>query len=500
MIESALGIAYLACLGLLACYGLYRYQMVWLYYRVKHRPPMSPVLAEWPTVTIQIPVYNERYVVERAIRSACEVTYPRHRLQIQILDDSTDYTSALIARTLAPYQHQGLSILHLRRPDRRHFKAGALAEALEQATGEVVAIFDVDFVIPRDFLTRAVPYFSEPKVGMVQARWGHLNAEASLLTQSQAVLLDGHFAIEQVARQRAGRFFSFNGTAGIWRKAAILEAGGWQADTLTEDLDLSYRAQLQGWRCVYLQDLVAPAELPVEMNAFKTQQHRWTTGSIQTAKKLLPRILTSRQPLPVKLEAWFHLTAFFSFPIGLIASIGFPALLLGRFHVPHAWYGDAIWCLLLAIPGACFYICAQRELYPDWRRRLAFIPWVVAVGLGMSVNNALAVFEGLMNRRVAFVRTTKFGAHAHGERWVHTRYRTPQALTTWIELALAGYFAVGFLEALDRRLYLALPSLALFAAGFGYVGWLSLAQRTGLRVWRLQGARLRNRVLQHSEV
>lgn len=498
---SLLGIIYLACLALLACYGLYRYQLVWVYYRVKGLAPACPAITSWPTVTIQIPVYNERYVIERAIRSACEVDYPRDRLQIQILDDSTDFTSELIARAIAPYRRQGLQVVQIRRRRRHHFKAGAMRHALGQAIGELIAIFDVDFVIPPDFLKRAVPHFAAADVAMVQARWSHLNAESSLLTQAQAVLLDGHFAIEQVARHRADRFFSFNGTAGIWRKAAILEAGGWQADTLTEDLDLSYRAQLRGWRGVYLRDLVAPAELPVEMNAFKTQQHRWTTGTIQTTKKLLPRILASRLPLPVKLEAFFHLTGFFNYPIGLAASLGFPAVLLGVIPVPHAWYGDVIWGLLLAVPGACFYICAQRELYPDWAwtKRVALIPWVIAVGLGMSVNNTLAVIEGLLNRPVAFVRTTKFGAHADGERWVRTRYRTPQALTTWIELALAGYFGVAFMEAFARGLYLALPSLALFAAGFGYVGWLSLSQRAGLRLWLLQWTRLRSRVLQQSE-
>lgn len=490
---------YLACLGLLACYGVYRYQVVWLYYRVKARRPVPPPLRVWPTVTIQIPVYNERYVVERAIRSACEVDYPRERLEIQILDDSTDDTTELIARATAPYRRRGLRVAHVRRRTRHQFKAGALTEGLRRAQGELIAVFDVDFLIPRDFLARAVPYFADPGVGMLQARWGHLNADYSLLTQSQAMLLDGHFAIEQTARHRAGRFFSFNGTAGLWRAAAIRDAGGWQTDTLTEDLDLSYRAQLAGWRFVYLQDLVAPAELPVEMNAFKTQQQRWTTGSIQTAKKLLPRFLTSRLPWPIKMEALCHLGGFFTYPLGLLASLGFPPLLLGAFRVPHVWPVDVVWCLLLAIPGACFYACAQRELYPDWRARLRLVPWVIAVGIGMSVTNTRAVVDGLFNRQGEFVRTTKFGVQSKTDRWVRKRYRAPRASTAWAELALAVYFAGSGVIALERGLYLALPSLALFAAGFGYVGWLSLSQRTTVHAWLSHLARARTRILRQSE-
>ena len=494
--ESLLVWSYLLCLGLLACYGVHRYHLVWLYYQVKDRPPIAPARRDWPTVTIQIPVYNERYVVERVIRSACEVVYPRERLEIQLLDDSTDDTTQIIARTIAPYRQQGLAISHVRRPDRQHFKAGALAEGLTHARGEYIAVFDVDFVIPPDFLTRTVPVFTDSGVGMVQARWGHLNAGYSLLVRSQAMLLDGHFAIEQVARHRSGRFFSFNGTAGIWRKAAILSAGGWQTDTLTEDLDLSYRAQLAGWRCAFLQDLVACAELPVEMNAFKTQQYRWTKGSIQTAKKLLPRILRSRLPWSVKAEAFFHLSGFFSYPIGLIASLGLPPILMGAFHIPHAWYVDLIWFLLLAIPGAYFYLCAQRELYPDWLKRVALIPWVVAVGIGMSVNNTLAVLDALVGGNSEFIRTTKFGIQSTTDRWARKRYRAPQTSTAWLELALAAYFAFGALVALKQRVYLALPSLVLFCAGFGYVGWLSLSQRVPFQTWRLlQLARYRFRAL-----
>jgi len=471
-----LEIGYLALLGILACYGFYRYHLLWLYYRVKARRPIAPVMSVWPKVTIQIPVYNERYVVERAIRHACAVDYPHERLEIQILDDSTDDTSELIARTLESSRREGLTVLHLRRTHRAHFKAGALAEGLTRASGELIAVFDVDFLIPRDFLKRTVPFFADPNVGMVQARWGHVNAVYSLLTQAQAMFLDGHFAIEQTARHQAGRFFNFNGTAGIWRNTAIVSSGGWQADTLTEDLDLSYRAQLMGWRCVFLPDLVAYAELPVEMNAFKTQQYRWTKGSIQTAKKLLPRLLNSRLPLVLKLEAVFHLTSFLSYPIGLLASLGVVPILLGTFHLPRFWVVDVVWCVLLAIPGACFYLCSQRELYPNWRARVALIPWAVMVGVGLSVNNTRAVLDGLLGRVSGFIRTPKFGIQSQGDAWRQKSYRAPRTPSTWLELALAGYFALGCVVAFQQKLFLALPSVALICAGFVYVGGLSLWQ------------------------
>ena len=470
---------YLGLLGLLACYGLYRYHLLALYYRyrlTRHPPAPPPPPASWPTVTIQIPVYNERYVVERVIRSACEVDYPHERLEIQVLDDSTDDTSQIIAEAVRPYQRRGMRVVHLRRTDRRHFKTGALTEGLRQALGEFVAIFDVDFIVPTDFLTRTVPHFADPSVGMAQARWGHLNEDYSWLTRAQAMLLNGHFVIEQVARQRGGRFFNFNGTAGIWRRAAILSAGGWQADTLAEDLDLSFRAHLAGWRGVYLPDLVAYAELPVEMNAFKHQQYRWTKGSIQTAKKLLPAILRSQFPLGRKAELLFHLTMYLSYPLGFLACAAFPLLLMGLFHVPHSWYMDAMWCALLVLPGFCFYVCAQRESDPDWVRHLAGIPWAVMVGIGLSVNNALAVLDGLAGRDLTFVRTTKFGIQSKGQRWTQKRYRARLAPTVWGELALAVYFGFGCLVALKYDLWLALPSVALFCASFAYVSGLSLWQ------------------------
>ncbi len=481
--------AYLVLLGLLACYGLYRYHLIALYYRVRTRRSLSSEdPAVWPIVTIQIPVYNELYVVERAIQSACEVDYPIDRLEIQVLDDSTDETSEIIAKLAESNRQQGIDIVHVRRESRKEYKAGALAEGLRQARGEFVAVFDVDFIIPRDFLKRTVPFFNDSTVGMVQVRWGHVNVGYSLLTQAQGMLLDGHFAIEQVARHQAGCFFNFNGTAGIWRAKTIVESGGWQADTLTEDLDLSYRAQMHGWHCVYLPDLVAQAELPVEMNAFKAQQYRWTKGSIQTAKKLLPSILRSRLPWSLKGEAFFHLTSFFSYPMALLAGLGLPLLVMGVFRLPHSSYIDAIWCVLLAIPGGCFYLCAQRELHADWPKRIAAIPWVLAVGIGLLVNNSRAVMDGLFGGEGSFIRTTKFGIRSKADAWQHKAYRAPVSWISWIELVLAGYFATAFIYAFRHHLFLALPSIALFCVGFAYVGCLSLWQRLALPALLLEPA------------
>jgi len=479
----------LVFLGLLACYGLYRYYLLWLYYRVKSRRPVAPPAPSlWPSVTIQIPIYNERYVIERTIRSACEVDYPAQQLEIQLLDDSTDETSAIIARMILPYQQRGLRVVHLKRAHRQHYKAGALAQGLRHAQGDFVAVFDADFVIPRDFLIRAMPFFTDPRVGMVQARWGHVNAAYSLLTRTQAALLDGHFVIEQVARHQAGRFFNFNGTAGIWRKQAIETSGGWQTDTLTEDLDLSYRAQLKGWKGIFLADLVAPAELPVEMDAFKSQQYRWTKGSIQTAKKLLHPVFSSRLPWSIKWEAFCHLTAYFSYPIGLLASLGVAPMLMGTRPHPHHWPVDALWLVLLAIPGMCFYLCAQRELAPKFWKRVLLVPWVVVVGVGMSVNNAVAVLDALLGGRSEFLRTPKFCVESQHDRWDHKQYRATGTATAWAELALALYFGIGCLQALHRHLFLAVPSLVVFCAGFGYVGGLSLWQRWALSMDALRSS------------
>ena len=327
-LETFVLVAYFFVLCILGIYGWHRYYIVYLYTKYRDRVPgPPPPVADWPVVTVQLPIFNEMYVVDRLIDAVCALDYPKEKLEIQVLDDSTDETSDIAELAVRRQAARGFDIKYLHRTDRTGYKAGALDAALKVARGGFIAIFDADFVPPSDFLVRTIPYFENSRLALVQARWGHLNHDYSLLTRIQAILLDGHFVLEHGGRNRSGCFFNFNGTAGVWRREAIGDAGGWQHDTLTEDLDLSYRAQLRGWQFLFLPDLVTPAEVPVEMNAFKSQQHRWAKGSIQTCRKLLPYILQADLPLKVKVEAFFHLTANFNYVLMVALSIlMFPAM------------------------------------------------------------------------------------------------------------------------------------------------------------------------------
>jgi len=349
-------------------------------------------------------------VVERLIKRVCKLDYPRELLEIQLLDDSTDETQQIARATVKRFQKKGFPIVYLHRENRVGFKAGALEEGLKVAKGDYIAVFDADFLPPSDFLKRIIPHFFTPKrYGMVQARWGHLNQDYSLMTQAQSILLDGHFVIEHTARNRSGRFFNFNGTAGVWDRKCIQEAGGWEHDTLTEDLDLSYRAQLKGWKFLYLPDLVVPAELPVDMNGFKAQQHRWAKGSIQTAKKLIPQILKSDLPLPLKLESCFHLLNNFAYVLTVLLAIMMPfAILLRqqRSGPTYLWIDLPVF-LLATVSFGFFYLCSQREVYPRWHSRLLFLPLNLILGIGLAVNNTKAVFEALFNQQSDFARTAR---------------------------------------------------------------------------------------------
>jgi cellulose synthase/poly-beta-1,6-N-acetylglucosamine synthase-like glycosyltransferase len=479
--ETFILVLYFFVLSILAIYGWHRYYLVYLYMKNRDKAPVpAPPLREFPPVTIQLPIYNEMYVADRLIDAVCDMTYPRELLEIQVLDDSTDETTEIAELAVRRHAARGFNISYLHRVDRRGYKAGALEAGLKVARGQFIAIFDADFIPPKDFLIRTLPHLvSNDKVGMVQARWGHINHHYSLLTQIQSILLDAHFVLEHGGRNRAGCFFNFNGTAGVWRRTAIEDAGGWQHDTLTEDLDLSYRAQLLGWKFVFLPDLVSPAEVPVEMNSFKSQQHRWAKGSIQTCMKLLPRILRSKQPLGVKAEAFFHLSANFNYLLmSLLSILMFPAMYV-RYNM--GWTE----MLLIDIPlfaaatlSVCnFYIVSQRELYPDWRSRLKYLPFLMSIGIGLCVNNTRAVLEAVFGRQSEFTRTPKYGIERESDEWVGKKYHQNVGVQPIIELALGLYFTGTVFYALMNQIYGTVPFLMLFQIGFLYTGLLSIFQQ-----------------------
>ena len=478
--ETLILATYFFVLVILAVYGWHRYYLVYLYMKNKGRMPVpAGKLEAWPVVTIQLPIYNEMYVADRLIDAVCQIEYPRELLEIQVLDDSTDETCGVAEQAVRRNAARGVDIKYIHRADRSGYKAGALDAALKVAKGEFVAIFDADFIPTTDFLTRTVPFFTDPQVAMVQARWGHINQDYSLLTKIQSILLDGHFVLEHGGRNRAGLFFNFNGTAGIWRRTAITDAGGWQHDTLTEDLDLSYRAQLRGWRFVFLPDLIAPAEVPVEMNSFKSQQHRWAKGSIQTCRKLLPRILRANVPFGVKAEAFFHLTANFNYPLMCVLSVlMFPSMVI-RYNM--GWYE----MLLIDVPlffaatfSVCnFYMICQREIHSDWLARLKYLPFLMSIGIGLSINNTRAVFEALFNKQSEFARTPKYRIEGDADEWVGKRYRQSVAVQPFVELALGLYFTWTVFYALANQIYATLPFLVLFQIGFLYTGLVSIVQQ-----------------------
>ncbi len=491
-LESGILGLYFLTLVILAIMGVHRYVMVWLYLRYRDRRAKARPLPErLPRVTVQLPIYNEMHVVERLLESVVAIRYPKELLEVQVLDDSADETCAIARRAVARYRELGYDVQYIHREERTGYKAGALAAGLRIARGELLLIFDADFVAPPDILEKTVGSFADPEVGMVQVRWGHINRDYSLLTQVQSIMLDGHFVMEHGGRSRSGRFFNFNGTAGIWRREAIEDAGGWQHDTLTEDLDLSYRAQLRGWRFAYLQDLVSPAELPVEMNAFKAQQERWAKGSVQTLKKLLPRVLASDLPWWIKVESTFHLTANLAYPMMvMLAVLLFPAMVM-RYNM--GWQEMIVVDLpifLTAFASVCsFYVLSQKELFPDtWRSRLKYIPAVLAIGIGISINNAGAVVEGLFGVQSEFKRTPKYRIEDAGDEWRQKRYKGPTGWVSYVELALGLYFTIVALYAVAYGLLGALPFIGLFQVGFLYTAGMSLVQGFDWLVPRQQEA------------
>jgi cellulose synthase/poly-beta-1,6-N-acetylglucosamine synthase-like glycosyltransferase len=482
-------ICYFIVVLVLSAYGIHRYSIIYLYFKNRHRKPAARSKFDTlPVVTVQLPIYNEIHVVERLLKAISELDYPREKIEIQVLDDSTDGTRELTERTVANLQARGFDAVVLHRENRVGFKAGALDNGFNKAKGEFFFILDADFVPPRHILKETIHYFADSRVGMIQTRWGHINRSYSWLTRAQAILLDGHLVLEQTARSRTGRFFNFNGTAGIWRKSCIGESGGWQHDTLTEDLDLSYRAQLRGWKFVFLADIVTPAELPVDIDGFKSQQHRWTKGSIQTCKKVLPRIWRSKLPLFIKIEATAHLTANFTYLL-----LAFLCLLLhpSSGGASSSAAGSAVRMLLVDLPifvattasTAVFYLCAQRELRPkDWKREIWFFPFVLALGIGLSINNARAVLEAIFNRRSDFCRTPKYGIERAKQEW-GSHYTAVRTMIPLVELIFALYFTYYVFHAFENGEFLSVPFLMLFQIGFAYVAVASIWQRFMRSQW-----------------
>jgi cellulose synthase/poly-beta-1,6-N-acetylglucosamine synthase-like glycosyltransferase len=471
--------AYFFSLTILFLFGSHGFVMVYYYFKNRDRmPERKATLDELPMVTIQLPLYNELYVVERLVDSVCAMDYPKDRLEIQVLDDSTDETVALVADIVAAKRQLGFDIVQIRRSDRSGFKAGALRYGLESAKGEFVAIFDADFVPHPNFLNETLRHFTHPRIGMVQTRWDHLNCNYSMLTRAQAIALDGHFVIEQQVRNKAGFFINFNGTAGIWRRDCIVDSGNWQDDTLTEDLDLSYRAQLKGWRFVFLNDVISPAELPSEINALKSQQFRWTKGAIETAKKILPRVWKSRLPLRIKLESTVHLTNNLVWPFILLTGIlQVPLIFIkqtGRYDTFFAFMSVFV---LAFVSSFLFYMYSQKDVHADWKKRIFLFPLYMAGSMGFAVNNTRAVLEGLFNKKSAFIRTPKFKIETEGDNWQNKKYkmtRTKLKPGVVIELLLALFCLSGVAASAYFLEIAALPFQLLFCLGFGVIGFLSI--------------------------
>ena len=474
-------IVYFGILTVLAIYGVYRVKQVsefWRYSRFPPKPKGEFPESELPHITIQLPLFNEMYVIERLVKAVTEIDYPRELLEIQVLDDSTDETVRIASATVARYRQKGFDIHDIHRDDRTGFKAGALENGMKTAKGSLIAIFDADFVPKPDFLRKLVHYFTDPIVGCAQMRWAHINGSYNLLTRLQTIMLDGHFVLEQTTRNRSGNFFNFNGTAGILRRDAIEMSGGWQHDTLTEDTDLSFRAQLMGWKFVYLLDEEAPAEIPVEINAFKAQQRRWAKGVLQVWFKLYRRIWYAPLPLRVKWEMFFRLTGNISYPLMIVASFMQFPLLLVRYNqglyqlmvldVPLLFFSTV--SVVLFYGSAIWYLDKSRS-------RMWHLPLVMGLGIGLAFSNARAVLEALLGVKSEFVRTPKYRVEDTTDAtWKRKKYKRKRGLLPLLELGFAVYFLLAIAYSARLHMWGTIPFLLLFFFGFGYMGLMSLLQ------------------------
>ncbi len=476
-------VVYYAMLGLVACVMIYRALLVLRYY-LRERGDEVPKarFEEPPVVTVQLPVFNERYVVERLLESVCALDWPKDRLEVQLLDDSTDDTKEIAAAKVAELVARGFDVKHLHRVNRKGYKAGALAEATPKARGDLLAVFDADFVPEPSFLRATIDHFTDPTVGFVQTRWTYLNRDYGFLTQGMGMLLDGHFVLEQTTRSRNGYIFNFNGTGGVWRRKAIAAAGGWHDDTICEDTDLSYRAHLAGYRGVFLRDVPCPSELPVQIAGLKSQQHRWAKGLTECFQKLIPLVWRSRLPFRKKLDASFHLGANLAFPAALFMTVVTLPVMLLRMH-GHGPGGvatavDAAVFLLVIVTQLLFYVVATREVHANWGQMLRFLPFFPLVGVGLAVNNARGVLEALLGHRTEFVRTPKLGVLGKDAKLVKHRAKTyvgaKELLQPLLEVGLGLYYVQMALMQLHYRLIVSFVITLVLSAGLFAVGGATL--------------------------
>lgn len=466
---------YVLVLTLLAVLNIHKLRLLFNYFRFRKNPKLpAATFPELPRVTIQLPIYNEKYVIKRLLTSTCRIDYPREKLEIQVLDDSTDATAEIAQRLVKRLTARGFHIQYVRRDNRVGYKAGALQHGLTFATGQFMAIFDADFIPPRDFLKRTIHFFTDPQVGLVQARWGFINADYSLLTRIQSIFLNGHFIVEHVAKNRSGSFFNFNGTAGIWRRQTIETSGGWQGDTITEDLDLSYRAQIKGWQFVYLPDLVVPSELPVNINMLKNQQFRWTKGMTQCALKLVPRILGSKITLVQKMDACVHLVSNTGYVNTMLLSLLIiPTLVLFKSIFDHWSYMVIIFYFVINFLSIYFYyVVVQTEAEGFRWAHLKNVLLMILIGIALSVNSSIAIFEAVIGHRSEFVRTPKLVVTRQGRTHVmHNKdgYRIPLNKAIVFEILFFFYFIFNLYLIMHYRHYNLIPILVLFLVSFTYI-------------------------------
>ena len=466
---------FLFCAIVIIGYTCNFYYLAFLSSRRKEENTVSEIGE--PTITIQLPIYNERYVATRLVDAVCAQDYSKEKMKIMVLDDSDDETVNMMHKTVLKYQSQGFDISHVRRGTRAGYKAGALKHAMKSTTSDFVAIFDADFIPPEWYLKRAIPHFTNSKIGLVQCRWGHVNENYSALTQAQALNLDFHFLVEQKAKSNSHLFMNFNGTAGIWRKECIEDAGGWHTATLVEDLDLSYRAQMKGWKCLFLPDIVVDAELPVQMNGAKRQQFRWAKGSIQCAIKLLGDILLKRKiAFDAKLQAFIQLTRHIVFPLMLIQFITLPILLASEINLYIVSFLPAVTLATYLAMGPGAYLLVIHKMYKNnWKTHAKALPYLLVYSIGMSVNNTVAVFDGALGKKNEFLRTPKYGIIKNNDDWRDKAYNLPFSKTTLLELFFAVYGILGIFIAIFSNNPIFAPIIALQAVGFFYIAWLSFS-------------------------